>query len=52
MCFGFVNEIPKTVEDLDVSSKDAYPQATHRAGVQGSIAIAHTVWSPKKVGER
>ena len=50
MCFGFVNEIPKTVEDLDAPSKDAYPQATHRAGVQGSIAIAYTVWSLKKGG--
>ena len=50
MCFGFVNHIPKTVEDLDVLSKDAYLQATHRAGVQGSIAIAYTVWSLKKGG--
>ena len=50
MCFGFVNEIPKTVEDLDALSKDAYLQATHRAGVQGSIAIAYTVWSLKKGG--
>ena len=50
MCFGFVNQIPKTVEDLDTFSKDAYLQATHRAGVQGSIAIAYTVWSLKKGG--
>jgi hypothetical protein len=50
MCFGFVNHIPKTVEDLDVLSKDAYLQATHRAGVQGTIAIAYTVWSLKKGG--
>jgi hypothetical protein len=50
MCFGFVNEIPKTVEDLDVLSKDAYLQATHRAGIQGSIAIAYTVWSLQKGG--
>ena len=50
MCFGFVNEIPKTVEDLDALSKDAYLQATDRAGVQGSIAIAYTVWSLKKGG--
>ena len=42
MCFGFVNQIPKTVEDLDMLSKDAYLQATHRAGVQGNIAIAYT----------
>jgi len=50
MCFAFVNEIPKTVEDLDVLSKDAHLQATHRAGIQGSIAIAYTVWSLKKGG--
>jgi len=50
MCFGFVNEIPTTVEELDLFSKDAYLQATHRAGIQGSIAIAYTVWSLKKGG--
>ena len=50
MCFGFVNDIPKTVEDLDMLSKDAYLQATHRAGVQGTIAIAYTVRSLQKGG--
>ena len=50
MCFGFVNEIPTTVEELDWFSKDAYLQATHRAGIQGSIAVAYTVWSLKKGG--
>ena len=50
MCFGFVHDIPKTVEELDMMSKDAYLQATHRAGVQGDIAIAYTVWSLQKGG--
>lgn len=50
MCFGFVHDIPKTVEELDMMSKDAYLQATHRAGVQGTIAIAYTVWSLQKGG--
>ena len=50
MCFGFVNQIPKTVEDLDMLSKDAHLQATHRAGVQGNIAVAYTVWSLQKGG--
>ncbi len=50
MCFAFTNEIPKTVEEMDVLSKDAAMQAVHRAGVQGSIAIAYTVWSLKKGG--
>ena len=38
------------MEELDLFSKDAYLQATHRAGIQGSIAIAYTVWSLKKGG--
>lgn len=50
MCFGFVNEIPTTVSELDTFSKDANLQATHRAGIQGSIAVAYTVWSRKKGG--
>ena len=50
MCFGFVHDIPKTVEELDMMSKDAYLQATHRAGVQGTRAIAYTVWSLQKGG--
>ena len=49
-CFGFVHDIPKTVEELDMMSKDAYLQATHRAGVRGDIAIAYTVWSLQKGG--
>jgi hypothetical protein len=31
-------------------SRDAANQAVHRAGVQGSIAIAYTVWAKKKGG--
>jgi hypothetical protein len=50
MCFAFTNEVPKTIEELDLMSKDAYMQATHRAGIQGYIAIAYTVWSKKKGG--
>ena len=48
--FCSYDDIPKTVEELDMMSKDAYLQATHRAGVQGSIAIAYTVWSLQKGG--
>jgi len=33
-------------------SKDAAMQAIHRAGVQGDIAIAYTVWAKKKGGGR
>jgi len=50
MCFAFTNQVPKTVEEMDALSKDAAMQAVHRAGVQGSIAIAYTVWSLKKGG--
>ena len=50
MCFAFTNEVPKTVEEMDIMSKDAAMQAIHRAGQQGSIAIAYTVWAKKKGG--
>ena len=52
ICFAFTNEVPTTVEELDTYSKDAYGQAVHRAGVQGSIAVAYTVWAKKKGGGR
>lgn len=52
MCFAFTNEVPKTVEEMDIMSKDAAMQAIHRAGVQGNIAIAYTVWAKKKGGGR
>ena len=50
MCFAFTNEVPKSVKELDIMSQDAYNQSVHRAFVQGSIAIAYTVWSNKKGG--
>ena len=30
MCFAFTNKIPKTVEELDIFSKDAFLQSTLR----------------------
>ena len=50
MCFAFTNEIPKTVEDLDKLSKDAFLQSALRDQKVGKIAIAYTVWSKKKGG--
>ncbi len=50
MCFAFTNEVPTSVEELDAFSKDAHNQAIHRAGVQGTIAVAYTVWANKKGG--
>ena len=52
MCFAFTDEVPTTIEEMDRLSYDAALQATHRAGVQGSIAIAYTVWAKKKGGGR
>ena len=51
MCFAFTNSIPKTVEELDMMSKDAYLQSINRDFKVGQIAIAYTVWSKKKVVE-
>ena len=50
MCFGFTNEIPKTVKELDLMSRDAHLQSTLRDQNVGKIAIAYTVWSKKKGG--
>ncbi len=50
MCFGFTNDIPKTVEELDLMTKDAHLQSTLRDQNTGKIAIAYTVWSKKKGG--
>ena len=52
MCFAFTNEVPKTVEELEEMSYAAALQSVHRAGVQGSIAIAYTVWAKKRGGGR
>ena len=50
MCFGFANDIPKTVQELDLMTKDAYLQSALRDQNVGKIAIAYTVWSKKKGG--
>ena len=50
MCFGFANEIPKSVKELDLMTKDAYLQSAQRDQKGGKIAIAYTVWSKKKGG--
>ena len=50
MCFAFTNEIPKTVKELDLLSKDAFLQSAQRGQKIGKIAIAYTVWSTKKGG--
>ena len=51
MCFGFTNDIPKTIEEFDLMTKDAHLQsASWRNDNVGKIAIAYTVWSKKKGG--
>tara|TARA_B100000401_G_C52747670_1_gene691614 strand:+ start:172 stop:687 length:516 start_codon:yes stop_codon:yes gene_type:complete len=50
MCFGFTNEIPRTIEEFDLMTKDAHLQSTWRNSNVGKIAIAYTVWSKKKGG--
>ena len=50
MCFAFTNEIPKSVNDLDLLSKDAFLQSALRDQKVGKIAVAYTVWSKKKGG--
>jgi hypothetical protein len=50
MCFGFTNEIPKTVKELDLMTRDAFLKSTHRDQKIGKIAIAYTIWSKKRGG--
>ena len=51
MCFAYTNQIPKTVDELDKFSHDAYLQSAQRDQNIGQIAIAYTVWSKKRVEE-
>ena len=50
ICFAFTDEVPKTVDELKKFSYDTALKATK--GIQGSIAIAYTVWAKKKGGGR
>ena len=50
MCFAYTNQIPKSVDELDKFSHDAYLQSAQRDQKIGQIAIAYTVWSKKKGG--
>ena len=50
MCFAYTNQIPKSVDELDKYSHDAYLQSAQRDQNIGQIAIAYTVWSKKRGG--
>ena len=50
MCFGFTDEIPKTVRELDLMTRDAYLKSAQRSQKIGQIAVAYTIWSKKRGG--
>ena len=50
MCFGFTNEVPSTINELDLMTRDAYLRSVRRDQNIGQIAIAYTIWSKKKGG--
>ena len=50
MCFAYTNEIPKSVDELEKLSTDAFLQSAMRDQSGGQIVIAYTVWSKKKGG--
>ena len=50
MCFAYTNDIPKSVDELEKLSTDAFLQSAMRDQKGGQIAIAYTVWSKKKGG--
>ena len=50
MCFGFTDQIPTTVKELELMTKDAYLKSAQRGQKIGKIAIAYTIWSKKKGG--
>jgi hypothetical protein len=50
MCFGFTDEIPKNVKELDLMTRDAYLKSAQRDQNIGQIAIAYTIWSKKRGG--
>ena len=48
MCFAYTNKIPKSEEELEKLSHDAFLQSAMRDQNVGKIAVAYTVWSKKK----
>ena len=50
MCFGFTDEVPINVKELDLMTRDAYLKSAQRDQNIGQIAIAYTVWSKKRGG--
>ena len=50
MCFAYTNIIPRSVDELEKLSTDAFLQSAMRDQKGGQIAVAYTVWSKKKGG--
>ena len=50
ICVAFTNDVPASVEEMDLMAHDAYNQSILRGGLVGRIAIAYTVWARKKGG--
>ena len=50
MCFAYTNKVPKSEEELEKLSHDAYLQSAMRDQNIGKIAVAYTVWSKKRGG--
>ena len=42
ICIAFCNEVPQTMKELDLMSKNAFHEK------DGNIAVAYTVWSRKR----
>ena len=42
ICIAFCNEVPQTMKELDLMSKNAFHEKN------GNIAVAYTVWSRKR----
>ena len=42
MCFSFTDEVPSTVKELDLMTRDAYLKSVQRDQNIGQIAIAYT----------
>ena len=50
MCFAYTNDVPRSVNELEKLSTDAFLQSAMRDQKGGQIAVAYTVWSKKKGG--
>jgi len=50
ICVAFTNDVPASVEEMDLMAHDAYNQSLLRGGLVGKIVIAYTVWAKKKGG--